>query len=100
MNINDNRTDVLCLDSTYIKVHPDAAGALMKEQGFIPVVPQKKNRKQSWKYDKELHKCRNEIERYFCHLKRCMKIFTCYDKLDIIFTSIIQLAMIFDALLM
>ena len=30
MNIIDNRTDVLCLDSTYIKVHPDAAGALKK----------------------------------------------------------------------
>ena len=27
MNIIDNRTDVLCLDSTGIKVHPDAAGA-------------------------------------------------------------------------
>ena len=27
MNIIDNRTDVLSLDSTSIKVHPDAAGA-------------------------------------------------------------------------
>ena len=27
MNIIDNRTDILCLDSTSIKVHPDAAGA-------------------------------------------------------------------------
>ena len=30
MNIIDNRTDVLYIDSTYIKVHPDAAGALKK----------------------------------------------------------------------
>ena len=72
----------------------------MKEQGFIPVVPPKKNRKQTWKYDKELYKRRNEIERYFCRLKRFRKVFTRYDKLDIIFISVIQLAMIFDALLM
>ena len=30
MNIIDNRTDLLCIDSTFIKVHPDAAGALKK----------------------------------------------------------------------
>ena len=72
----------------------------MKEQGFIPVVPPKKNRKQTWKYDKELYKRRNEIERYFCRLKRFRKVFTRYDKLDIMFISVIRLAMIFDALLM
>ena len=30
MNIIDNRTEVLCIDSTYIKVHPDGRGALKK----------------------------------------------------------------------
>lgn len=73
---------------------------LSKKQGFIFVVPPKKNRKKQWKYDRELYKRRNEIERYFCRLKRFRKVFTRYDKLDIIFVSIIQLAMIFDALLM
>ena len=73
---------------------------IMNEQGFIPVVPPKKNRKASWKYDKELYKRRNEIERYFCRLKRFRKVFTRYDKLDIMFISVIRLAMIFDALLM
>ncbi len=29
-NIIDNRTDLLCIDSTFIKVHPDAIGALKK----------------------------------------------------------------------
>ena len=72
----------------------------MKEQGFIPVVRPKKNRKQTWEYDKELYKRRNEIERYFCRIKRFRKVFTRYDKLDIMFISVIQLAMIFDALLM
>ena len=72
---------------------------IMKEQGFIPVIPPKKNRKQRWKYDKELYKRRNEIERYFCRLKRFRKVFTRYDKLDIMFISVIRLAMIFDAIL-
>ena len=73
---------------------------IMKEQGFIPVIPPKKNRKQRWEYDKELYKRRNEIERYFCRLKSFRKVFTRYDKLDIMFISVIRLAMIFDALLM
>ncbi|MBR6901238.1 MAG: transposase, partial [Synergistaceae bacterium] len=46
----------------------------------------------------ELYKRRNEIERYFCRLKRFRKVFTRYDKLDIIFIAVIQLAMIFDAI--
>ena len=69
-------------------------------RGFIPVVPPKKNRKSPWKYDKELYKRRNEIERYFRRLKRFRKVFTRYDKLDIIFLAIISFAMILDAILM
>ena len=37
--------------------------SLMKIQGFIPMVPPKKNRKNLWEYDKSLYKRRNEIER-------------------------------------
>ncbi|MBR6901913.1 MAG: transposase, partial [Synergistaceae bacterium] len=73
---------------------------LSQRQGFIFVVPPKKNRKKQWKYNKELYKRRNEIELYFCRLKRFRKVFTRYDKLDIIFIAVIQLAMIFDAILM
>ncbi len=29
-NIIDNRTDLLCIDNTFIKVHSDAIGALKK----------------------------------------------------------------------
>jgi len=69
-------------------------------RGFIPVVPPKKNRKDTWVYDKELYKKRNEIERYFLRLKRFRRVFTRYDKLDCVFSGIIMLAMIFDAILM
>lgn len=68
--------------------------------GFVPVVPPKKNRKSPWEYDKVLYKRRNEIEKFFRRLKRFCKVFTQYDKLDIIFISVISLAMILDAILM
>jgi len=68
------------------------------EKGFIPVVPPKYNRKEPWEYDKERYKQRNEIERYFLRLKRFRKIFTRYDKLDIVYTGFIYFAIIVDAL--
>lgn len=77
----------------------DKMRAAAIKKGFIPVVPPKKNRKNTWKYDKILYKQRNKIERYFLRLKRFRKIFTRYDKLDVIFCGFIYFAMIIDALL-
>jgi transposase len=70
------------------------------EKGFSPVVPPKSNRLEPWDYDKELYKKRNEIERYFLRLKRFRRVFTRYDKLDVVYIGVIILAMIFDAVLM
>ena len=78
----------------------DKTRALSAENGFLPIVPPKKNRKKPWDYDKELYKRRNEVERYFLRLKRFRKVVTRYDKLDITFISVIMLAMIFDAIFM
>ena len=78
----------------------DETRALALKQGLIPVVPPKKNRKSPWQYDKKLYKRRNKVERFFLRLKRFRKVFTRYDKLDIIYFSVISLALIFDALLM
>ena len=50
-----------------------------------------------WKYDKVRYNQRNEIERYFLRLKRFRKIFTRYDKLDVLFCGFIFSAMIIDA---
>ncbi|MDR0304358.1 MAG: IS5/IS1182 family transposase, partial [Chitinispirillales bacterium] len=40
----------------------------------------------------------NEIERFFLWLKRFRKVFTRYDKLDVVFSGFIFLAMCIDAL--
>ena len=87
----------LLMDRAY---EDDKTRFLAVENGFIPIVPPKKNRKEPWDYDKELYKQRNEEERYFLRLKRFRKVFTRYDKLDTTYISVIHLAMIFDAILM
>ena len=69
------------------------------EKGLIPVVPPTTNYNEPWEYDKERYKQRNEIERYFLRLKRFRKIFTRYNKLDVMFTGFILFAMITDAII-
>ena len=64
------------------------------KQGFVPVVPPKRNRKNPWEYDKELYKRRNEVERYFLRIKRFRRVFTRYDKLDVLYLRNLTLAMI------
>ena len=71
---------------------------LAVELGYDPVVPPKSNRRQPWDYDAVRYRKRNEIERFFCRLKRFRRIATRYDKLDVIFLSLIYLALIYDAL--
>lgn len=54
----------------------------------MPVVPSNPNRKYSWGCGKEMYKRRNEVERLFRRLKSFRRIFTRYDKLDVIFLEI------------
>ena len=68
-------------------------------QGFIPVVPPKSNRKDPWEYDKEAYKNRNEVERFFLRIKRFRRVFTRYEKLDVVYCGMLSLAMIFDAII-
>ena len=76
----------------------DEVRLLAKSQGFKPVVPPKSNRKKPWKYDTELYKRRNEVERYFRRLKAYRRVFTRYDKLDIMYASFVNFAMICETL--
>ena len=63
------------------------------------VVPPKNNRKNPWDYDKQLYKQRNQVERFFRRIKRFRRIFTRYDKLDLIFLAFVYFALIVDALM-
>lgn len=68
------------------------------DSGMIPVVPPKKGRLDPWAYDEELYKQRNEVERFFCRLKRFRRINTRYEKLDQTYLTMIHLALNYDAL--
>jgi len=65
---------------------------------FVPVVPPKKNRKVPWQYDKELYKKRNEAERLFRRILEFRRVFTRYDKLDVMYIGFVHLALIFVCL--
>ncbi len=85
----------LLMDRAY---EGDETRTLAYELGYMPVVPPKSNRKNPWIYDKVLYKSRNQVERLFRRIKRFRRIFTRYDKLDIIYTAFILFALIVDAL--
>ena len=72
---------------------------LALELGFAPVVPPVSTRVDPWEYNKELYKRRNEVERLFRRLKGFRRIFSRFDKLDVLFLGFILVALIFDALL-
>lgn len=59
-------------------------------------MPPNPNRLEPWDYDKELYKQRNEVERLFRRIKAYRRIFTRYDKLDIIYLGFLLLAFIFE----
>ena len=72
--------------------------ALAMALGFIAVVPPSQKRLEPWQYDKQLYKRRNEVERLFRRLKGFRRVFTRYDKLDVMFIGVITFALIIDGL--
>jgi len=71
---------------------------LALEFGFLPVVPPKSNRLRPWQYDKAMYRKRNEIERLFRRLKGFRRIFSRFDKLDVVFLAFLTFALIVEAL--
>ena len=72
--------------------------ALARTLGYRPVVPSNPLRLRPWRLDRKLYRRRHEVERLFCRLKAYRRVFTRYDKLDVMFTAFVHLALIFDAL--
>ena len=56
------------------------------------------NRLQPWQYDKAMYRKRNEIERLFRRLKGFRRIFSRFDKLDVVFLAFLNFALIVEAL--
>src|SRR5205823_5732591 len=85
----------LLMDRAY---EGDETRQLVLEMNMIPVVPPKSNRREPWDYDRELYKKRNQIERLFRRLKGFRRIFSRFEKLDVVFLAFIYFAFIIEAL--
>ncbi len=64
----------------------------------MPMVPPLRTRVRPWAYDREMYKRRNEVERLFRRLKGFRRIFSRFEKLDVIFLGFISFALVVDAL--
>ena len=77
----------------------DETRQLALDLGFEPVVPPKRNRVEPWEYDREMYKRRNEVERLFRRLKGFRRIFTRFEKLDVLYIGFLHIALIVEALI-
>lgn len=69
---------------------------LALDLGFIPVVPPVKTRIEPWEYDREMYKRRNEVEGLFRRLKGYRRIFSRFEKLDLMFLGFISFVLVAD----
>jgi transposase len=85
----------LIMDAAY---QGDETLRLARQLGYTPVVPPNPQRLAQWEYDRVVYRRRNEIERLFRRLKGYRRVFSRFDKLDVLFSGFIVLALIFEAL--
>ena len=76
----------------------DETRQLVMDLGFTPVVPPTSSRINAWQYDRVMYRRRNEIERLFRRLKGFRRVFSRFDKLDVMFTAFVHFALIVEAL--
>ena len=85
----------LVMDRAY---EGDETRKLATDLGFQVVVPPRSDRRQPWDYDREPCKRRNEVERLFRRLKGFRRVYTRYDKLDVMYWGFIVFALIVETL--
>lgn len=66
--------------------------ATLRQQGTIPVIPGRRNRKRPIQYDERRYRDRWLVEAMFCRLKDFRRVATRYDKLALNYQSAISLA--------
>lgn len=72
----------------------DETRGLASLLGFKPVVPPHPHRLKPWRLDKKLYRQRNCVERLIRRLKGFRRVFTRYDKLDVMFRAFVLFAFI------
>ncbi len=85
----------LLMDCAY---EGNATRQLALDFGLIPVVPPHPQRIEKWVLDKAIYRRRNEIERLFRRLKGFRRIFSRFDKLDLMFIGFLYFALVVEGL--
>jgi transposase len=85
----------LAMDRAY---EGDETRQLAEDLGYLLMVPPNPNRLHPWEYDRLIYGRRNEVERLFRRLKGFRRVFTRYDKLDLMFAAFVLFALIVDTL--
>jgi len=71
---------------------------LALDLGFIAVVPPLATRVEPWEYDRAMYRRRNELERRFRRVKGYRRIFSRFEKLDVMFLGFISFVLVADGL--
>lgn len=71
---------------------------LALDLGYIPVVPPSSRRLDPWEYDRAMYRRRNEVERLFRRLKGYRRIFSRFEKLDLMFIGFVNFVLVMDGL--
>lgn len=85
----------LVMDKAY---EGDETRNLARQLSYQPVVPPKETRREPWRFDKRIYKRRNEIERLFRRLKGFRRVFTRFEKLDVMYIAMLTFALIAETL--
>ena len=85
----------LLMDCAY---EGNATRELAKQLNYSPIVPPNPRRLNPWILDKARYKKRNEIERLFRRIKEFRRVFTRYDKLDVMYKGFVMFGLIIEAL--
>ena len=64
----------------------------LRDPGATPVIPERRNRKRTIRYDKQRYRGRHLVENAFCRLKDFRRVATRYDKLAANYLSAVALA--------
>ena len=84
-----DRRAVVIADKGY---DADSVRSCIRDQGAIPNIPNRSNRKRKFRWNKAIYRQRNHVERFFNKLKQFRHIATRYEKLGANFFAFVKLA--------
>ncbi len=72
----------------------EKARRMLRRRHMTPVIPTKSNERRQPRFDRELYRERNQVERLINRLKQCRRIATRYEKLAVTFLAMVTIAAI------